>query len=80
MYYVEMEGTMFRWVDIATKNLSKIIMAAQEGLKKSKSEFDMSSFLLDCIVYRHKFGKLNCVWIEGKAPIYVAYQIIGAQK
>ena len=40
----------------------------------------MSSFLLDCIIYRHKFEKINCVWIEGKAPIYITYQIIGAHK
>ena len=80
MYYVEMEGTIFNWVDITTKNLSKSIKAAQEGLKQSKLEFYMSSFLLDCILYKHKFEKLNCVWKEGKAPIYVAYQIIGAHK
>ena len=80
MYYVEMEGTVFNRVDIATNNLSKSIKEAKEGLTKSKLEFYMSSFLLDCIIYRHKFEKLNFVWIEGKDPIYVAYQIIGAHK
>ena len=72
MYYVAIEGTVFNWLNIATKNLSKCIKVAQEGLKQSKSEFYMSSFLLDCILYRHKFEKLNCVWIEGKAPIYIS--------
>ena len=33
MYYVAMEGTVFNWTDIATKNLSKGIKTAQEGLK-----------------------------------------------
>ena len=33
MYYVEMEGTVFNWEDIATRNLSKGINLAQEGLK-----------------------------------------------
>ena len=33
MYYVAMEGTIFNWVDIATRNLSKGIKASQEGLK-----------------------------------------------
>ena len=80
MYYVEMEGTVFNRVDIATKNLSKSIKVAKEGLTQSKSEFYMSSFLLYYIIYRHKFEKLNCVWIEGKAPIYVSYQIIGTHK
>ena len=80
MYYVAMEEKVFNWADIATKNLSKGIKVAQEGLKQSKLEFYMSSFLLDCILYRHKFEKLNCVWKEGKAPIYVAYQIMGAHK
>ena len=50
MYYVEMEGKVFKWADIATKNLSKGIKAAQEGLMQSKSKFYMSSFLLDCIL------------------------------
>ena len=63
MYYVAMEGTIFNWEDIATKKLSKSIKSSQEGLKQSKSEFYMSSFLLDCIIYRHKFEKLNFVWI-----------------
>ena len=80
MYYVEMEGTVFNWADIATKNLSKGIKAAQEGLNQSKSKFYISSFLLDCILYRHKFEKLNCVWKEGKDPIYVAYQIMGSHQ
>ena len=56
--------------------MSKCIKADQEGLKQSKSEFHMSSFLLDCIIYRHEFEKINCKSIEGKAPIYVAYQIM----
>ena len=73
MYYVAMEGTVFNWVDISTKNLSKGIKAAQEGLKQSKLEFFMSSFLIDCILYKHRFEKLDCIWIEGKAPIYIAY-------
>ena len=33
MCYVVMEGTFFKWEDIATRNLSKGINAAQEGLK-----------------------------------------------
>ena len=40
----------------------------------------MSSFLIDCILYRNQFEKLKCVWIEGKYPIYIAYQIMGAHK
>ena len=40
----------------------------------------MSSFLIDCILYKHRFEKLNCVWIDGKADIYIAYQILGAHK
>ena len=75
-----MEGTVFNWVDIATRNLYKGIKATQKGLKQSKSEFFMSSFLIDFILYKHRFEKLNCVWIEEKAPIYIAYQIMGAHK
>ena len=72
MYYVAMEGTIFNWADIATRNLAKCVKAAQEGLKHRKSEFFMSSFLIDFILYRHRFEKLNYVWKEGRAPIYVA--------
>ena len=69
MYYVVMEGTVFNWEDIAARNLSKGIKVAQEGLKKRKSEFVMSSLLIDFILYKHLFEKLNCVWVAGKAPI-----------
>ena len=40
----------------------------------------MSSFLIDCILYRHRFEKINYVWKVGKAPIYVAYQILRVHK
>jgi len=80
MYYVAMEGTIFNWADIATRNLAKCVKEAQDGLKHNKSKFFMSYFLIDCILYRHRFEKLNCVWIEGRAPIYVAYQILGTHK
>ena len=80
MYYVAMEGKIFNWENIATRNLSKCVRATQEGLKQNRSEFVMTSSLMDCILYRHKFEKLNCVWKEGRAPIYIAYQILGAHK
>ena len=80
MYYATIEGIIFNWAYIVSRNLAKCIKAAQEGLKQSKSEFYMSSFLIDYILYRHKFEKLNYVWKGGKSPIYTAYQILGAHK
>ena len=80
MYYVAMEGKIFNWADIAAKNLAKCVKASQEGLKQKKSEFFMSSFLIYCILYRHRFEKLNFLWKEGRAPIYIAYHILGAHK
>ena len=80
MYYVAMEGRIFNWADIVFRNLAKCIKATQEGLQQSKSKFYMSSFLIDCILYRHMFEKLNYMWKGGKAPIYTAYQIFGAHK
>ena len=80
MYYVAMEGTIFNWEDIATRNLAKCVKTSQEGLKQSKSKKIMSSFLIDHILYRHRFEKLNCVRKGGKAPIYTTYQILGAHK
>ena len=80
LYCVAMKGSIFNWVDIVSMNLAKCIKATQEGLQQRKSEFYMSSFLVDCILYRHRFEKLNCIWKGGKAPIYSAYQILGAHK
>ena len=37
MYYVAMEGTIFNWEDIVSRNLDKCIKEAQEGLQQSKS-------------------------------------------
>ena len=79
-YYVSMEGTIFNWEHIATRNLAKCVKTTQEGLKHRKSEFFMSSFLIDRILYRHRFEKLNCVRKGGKAPIYTTYQILGSHK
>ena len=79
MYYVAMEGRIFNWADIVSKNLAKCIKEAQEGLQQSKSEFYVF-FLIDCILYCHRFEKLNCVWKGGKSPIYTTYQILGAHK
>ena len=39
MYYVAMEGRIFNWADILSRNLAKCIKAAQEGLQQRKSEF-----------------------------------------
>ena len=85
MYYVAMEGRIFNWVDIVTRNLAKCIRAkciraAQEGLRQSKSEFYMSSFLIYYTLYCHRFKKLNFMWKGGKSRIYIAYQILGTHK
>ena len=37
MYYVAMEGIIFNWEDIVSRNLAKCIKAAQEGLQQRKS-------------------------------------------
>ena len=71
MYYIAMEGRIFNWEYIVSRNLAKCIKAAQDGLQQSKSIFYMSSFLIDCILYHHTFEKLNYVWKGGKSPIYI---------
>ena len=40
----------------------------------------MSSYLIDCILSRHPFSKLGCIWKRTEAPIYIAYQILWAHK
>ena len=77
IYHIAMKGTVFNWADIIAKNLSTTIKVAQEGLHLSKSEFYMPSFLVDCILYHHRFEGINCTWKGGNTTIYTAYQILG---
>ena len=40
----------------------------------------MSPYLIDCILTRHLFDKLGCIWNKIEAPVYMAYQILWANK
>ena len=40
----------------------------------------MSSSLIDCILCKHPFAKLGCIWTQTESPIYVAYQILWAHR
>ena len=40
----------------------------------------MYSYLIDCILARHPFPKLGCIWNRVESLIYVAYQIMWAHK
>ena len=66
MYHVTMQGTIFKWADIVSNNLSSCIGAALIGMLKIKSEFYMGSYLIDYILCLYPFLKLNCSWNNAK--------------
>ena len=80
IYHIAIKGTVFNWANIIAKNLSTTIKEAQEGLHLSKFEFYRTSFLVDCILYHHRFEGLKFTWMGGNAPIYIAYQMLGSHK
>ena len=59
IYFVATKGTIFNWADIIENSLHSCISAALGGLTQRKSEFYMSSFLIDCILCTHQFPTLN---------------------
>ena len=50
MFYVATEGTIFNWSGLVSSSLSSCIAAAKGGVQQRKSEFYMSSILIDCIM------------------------------
>ena len=62
IYYIAFEGTMFDWEDIISDSFSSCIAVAQGGITQKISEFYMSFYLIDCILCRHPFAKLGCIW------------------
>ena len=50
IFFVATEGTIFNWANIISNSLSSCISTVLGGISKNKSEFYMSSFLIDCIL------------------------------
>ena len=78
MFYVATEGTIFNWASIVSSSLSSCVAAALEGEARKRSEFYMSSSLIDCILCHQPFPVLQCVWDKDRMPVYAAYKPLGA--
>ena len=76
IYYIAFQGTIFNWEDIISNNLSSSIAVAQGGLTQKKAGFSMYSYLIDCILDKHPFPKLGCIWNRAEYPIDMSYHII----
>ena len=63
-----------------SNSLSACISLALGGVSQKKSEFYMSSILVDCILCTHPFPALRCNWNRDRTPIYVAYKLFWAHK
>ena len=40
----------------------------------------MSSYLIDCILCRHPFSKIGCIWTQNETLVYVSYHILWERK
>ena len=60
IFYVATQGTIFNWSNIVSNSLSACISAALGGVSQKKSEFYMSSILIDCILCTQSFPALRC--------------------
>ena len=78
--FVATQGTIFNWENIVSNSLSYCISAALGRVSQKKSEFYMSSVLIDCILCTHPFPSLKCQWDKDKSLVYVAYQLLWAHK
>ena len=61
MFHVATEGTIFNWASLVSSSLSSCVAAALGGGEaRKKSEFYMSSILIDCILCHQPFPGLKC--------------------
>ena len=80
IFFVDTQGTIFNWENIVSNSLSACISAALGGVSQKKTEFYMSSILIDCILCTHPFPSLKCQWDKDRALVYAAYQFLWAHK
>ena len=80
IFFVATQGTIFNWENIVSNSFSTCISAAMGGLSQKKSEFYMSSVLIDCIFCTQSFLALKCQWDKAKSLVYAAYQLLWGHK
>ena len=58
-----------------SSSLSSCVAASLGGGEaRKKSEFYMSSILIDCILCHQPFPSLKCAWDRERIPVYAAYK------
>ena len=80
IFYVATQGTVFNWVIIVSNSLSACIASVLGGVSQKKSEFYMSSILIDCILCNQPFPNLRCIWDRERTPVYSAYKPLWEHK
>ena len=80
IYFVATQGTIFNWESIVSNSLSACISTALGGMSQKKSEFYMTSILIDFILCTHPFPALNSHWDKDRAPVYATYKLFRAHK
>ena len=80
IFYVATQGTVFNWANIVSNSLSACIASALVGVSQKRSEFYMSSILIDCILCTQPFPNLRCMWDQDRTPVYIAYKLLWAHK
>ena len=80
IFYVATQGSVFNWENIASNSLSACISSALGRVSLKKSEFYMSSILVDCILCTQYFPILMCNWDRDRTLIYTAYKLFWAHK
>ena len=80
IFHVVTQGTIFNWANIVSNSLSACISSALGGVLQKKSEFYMSSILVDCILCTQPFPALRCNWDRDSTPVYIAYKLFWAHK
>ena len=61
IFYVATQGTVFNWANIVSNSLSACIASALGGVSQKRSEFYMSSILIDCILCNQPFPNMRCI-------------------
>ena len=72
IFHVATQGTIFNWASMVSSSLSSCLTSALEGESWKRSEFYMSSILIDCILCNQPFPGLRCIWDRERMLVYAA--------
>ena len=80
MFHVATQGTVFNWASLVSSSLSSCLAVALGGEAQKRSEFYMSSILVDCILCNQPFPSLKCIWDRERMPVYAVYRPLWAHQ